>query len=162
MRGGVLVAALAVAVLVAVLLRRRSGVTREVWAGERLGPDDLGSALGQRATFVQFSSAVCAPCRATHRVLSDLVAGRADVAHLEVDVERDLELVRRLGVLRTPTVLLLDGEGRVRRRASGAMTPAQARTALAALGAEVDGAGRLDGSGQGDPAAEARAERTVR
>ena len=43
----------------------------------------------------------------------------AGVAHVEIDAESHLELVRRLDVRRTPTVLVLDAEGRVVRRASG-------------------------------------------
>ncbi len=42
------------------------------------------------------------------------------VAHVELDAEAHLELVRRLNVVRTPTVLVLDGAGRVVRRATGA------------------------------------------
>ena len=76
--------------------------------------------LGDRATLLQFSSAFCAPCRATRRVLgevADLVPG---VVHVEVDAEHHLELVRRLGILRTPTTLVLDGAGRELTRAQGA------------------------------------------
>ena len=75
--------------------------------------------LGERATLLQFSSAFCAPCRATRRVLgevADLVPG---VVHVEVDAEHHLELVRRLGILRTPTTLVLDGAGRELTRAQG-------------------------------------------
>jgi thiol-disulfide isomerase/thioredoxin len=80
---------------------------------------DLGQALGERATLLQFSSAFCAPCRATRRILAD-VAGRAQgVAHIEVDAESRLDLVRAHNVLRTPTVLVLAADGRVVHRASG-------------------------------------------
>jgi hypothetical protein len=41
------------------------------------------------------------------------------VAHVEIDAEQHLELVRRVGVLRTPTTLILDGDGREVSRASG-------------------------------------------
>ncbi|MEV8329066.1 thioredoxin family protein [Kitasatospora sp. NPDC056731] len=85
----------------------------------RLSEAELGGALGERATLVQFSTAFCQPCRATRRVLAE-VAGMVDgVAHVEVDAEERLELVRRLEILRTPTVLVLDGGGRVVRRAAG-------------------------------------------
>jgi thiol-disulfide isomerase/thioredoxin len=80
---------------------------------------DLGAELGERATLVQFSSAFCAPCRATRRILSD-VSGMTDgVAYVEIDAESRLDLVRALGVLRTPTVLVTDAAGRVVQRASG-------------------------------------------
>ena len=75
---------------------------------------------GQRATLLQFSSAFCTPCRATRRVLgevADLVPG---VRHVEVDAEEHLDLVRSLGILRTPTTLVLDADGREVSRASGA------------------------------------------
>jgi thiol-disulfide isomerase/thioredoxin len=85
----------------------------------RLGPDDLGADLGVRATLVQFSSAFCQPCRATRRILDDVSRDVSGVAHVEIDAESHLELVRRLDVRRTPTVLVLDAEGRVVRRASG-------------------------------------------
>ncbi len=56
------------------------------------------------------------------------------VAHVEVDAESRLELVRRLEILRTPTVLVLDASGRVVRRASG--QPRRADV-IAALGEAV-------------------------
>jgi thiol-disulfide isomerase/thioredoxin len=100
----------------------------------RLTEADLGGPLGSRATLVQFSSAFCAPCRATRRVL-DSVAGMVEgVRHVEIDAEASLELVRRLEVRATPTVLVLDARGTVVRRAGG-----QPRTVdvIAALGAVV-------------------------
>ncbi len=88
-------------------------------AGLALSSKQLGSELGARATLVQFSSAFCAPCRATRRILAD-VAGTVDgVTHVEIDAETRLDLVRELNVLRTPTVLVLAADGRVIRRASG-------------------------------------------
>jgi thiol-disulfide isomerase/thioredoxin len=85
----------------------------------RLGRDDLGADLGARATLVQFSSAFCQPCRATRRILNDVSRDVAGVAHVEIDAESHLDLVRRLDVRRTPTVLVLDADGMVVRRASG-------------------------------------------
>jgi thiol-disulfide isomerase/thioredoxin len=76
--------------------------------------------LGERATLLQFSSAFCAPCRATRRVLEDVARIVPGVRHLEVDAEHHLELVRRLGIMRTPTTLVLDRSGREVSRASGA------------------------------------------
>ena len=87
--------------------------------------------LGERATLLQFSSAFCAPCRATRRTLSEVAELVPGVEHLEVDAEHHLELVRALGILRTPTTLVLDGAGREVTRASGAPRKEQV---LAALG----------------------------
>jgi thiol-disulfide isomerase/thioredoxin len=80
---------------------------------------ELGLPLGQRATLVQFSTAFCAPCRATRRILAE-VAGMIDgVAHVEIDAESHLDLVRRLDIRRTPTVLVVGPDGRIAKRASG-------------------------------------------
>jgi thiol-disulfide isomerase/thioredoxin len=76
--------------------------------------------LGERATLLQFSTAFCAPCRATRRVLEEVARIVPGVAHVEVDAEHHLDLVRRLGVLRTPTTLVLDQHGREVSRAAGA------------------------------------------
>ena len=89
--------------------------------------------LGERATLLQFSSAFCAPCRATRRVLSDVAAVVPGVEHVEVDAEHNLELVRRVGVLRTPTTLVLDPEGREVSRASGAPSKQAVIASLAPL-----------------------------
>lgn len=87
--------------------------------GQRLDVSQLGAELGERATLVQFSSAFCQPCRATRRTLTE-VAGMVDgVAHVEIDAEAHLALVRQLDITKTPTVLVLDAEGEVVRRASG-------------------------------------------
>jgi thiol-disulfide isomerase/thioredoxin len=75
--------------------------------------------LGERATLVQFSTAFCQPCRATRRVLADVAAMVDGVAHVEIDAEDRLELVRSLEITGTPTVLVLDARGRVVRRATG-------------------------------------------
>ncbi|MEU6636136.1 TlpA family protein disulfide reductase [Streptomyces sp. IPPR8] len=100
----------------------------------RLGPADLGADLGARATLVQFSSAFCAPCRATRRVLAEVARMVPGVAHVEVDAEARLELVRSLGVLKTPTVFVLDAAGRIVRRAAGQPRKADV---IAALGEAV-------------------------
>jgi thiol-disulfide isomerase/thioredoxin len=98
----------------------------------------LGHDLGERATLLQFSSAFCAPCRVTRRVLAEVADVVPGVAHIEVDAEQHLDLVRRLGILRTPTTLVLDGHGAEVSRASGAPTKA---AVLATLGRALDSKG---------------------
>lgn len=92
---------------------------------------ELDHELGERATLLQFSSAFCAPCRATRRVLADVAAVVPGVVHVEVDAEHHLELVRRVGVLRTPTTLVLDQHGQEVTRATGALRKEQVLVALA-------------------------------
>ncbi|WP_329466553.1 TlpA family protein disulfide reductase [Streptomyces sp. NBC_01431] len=102
--------------------------------GRRLGEAELGAGLGRRATLVQFSSAFCQPCRATRRTLAEVAAMVEGVAHVEIDAEERLGLVRDLEIVKTPTVLVLDAAGRIVRRASG--QPRRADV-IAALGQAV-------------------------
>ncbi|AOW85698.1 TlpA family protein disulfide reductase [Streptomyces olivaceus] len=113
---------------------RGQGEGRPGTPGSRLGAADLGAELGVRATLVQFSSAFCAPCRATRRVLGEVAGMVPGVAHVEIDAEARLELVRTLDVRKTPTVLVLDAAGRVVRRATG---PPRRADVIAALGEAV-------------------------
>ena len=96
----------------------------------RLDSAVLGHHLGERATLVQFSSAFCQPCRATRVVLAQVAEMVDGVEVIDVDAEAQLDLVRRLNVLRTPTVFVLDGEGVIVRRASGVPTRAQVISAV--------------------------------
>lgn len=136
-------AVLAVAVVLGVLWQRANGRYRAVpprvmEAASHLAPSDdhrltaadLGAPLGSTATFLQLSSEMCAPCRRAAVVLRDVAQQRPGVAHVEVDVEERLDLVRRFGVLRTPTVMVLDGDGVVVGRMSGAMSRHHALAAL--------------------------------
>src|SRR4051794_2451324 len=132
----VCVAVLALASAYGVLHRRRSGRVRVRGRdqGKRLGAAELGQGLGERATLVQFSSAFCAPCRATRRVLDEVADMVPGVTHIEIDAEAHLDLVRELDILKTPTVLVLDADGRVVRRATGQPRKADV---IAALGEAV-------------------------
>lgn len=98
----------------------------------RVSEDVLGAALGERATLVQFSTAFCQPCRATRRVLADVSGLVPGVAHVEVDAESRLDLVRRFDVRSTPTVLVLDSSGNIVKRAAGLPRKADVLVALAA------------------------------
>jgi thiol-disulfide isomerase/thioredoxin len=148
LRAAVLLVVLLLATVAGVGLRRRAGRAREVADGELLTVADLagptgspGSAgslgspgstgsLGERGTFVQFSSPACTPCRAVHRVLDAVVAADSSLVHVDIDATQRLDLARRLSIMRTPTVLLLDPDGRVIRRISGVLTAEQARAAV--------------------------------
>jgi thiol-disulfide isomerase/thioredoxin len=98
-----------------------------------LTAQDLGIPLGPRATVVQFSSTFCQPCRMTRIVVDRAVATATDVASVDLDVADHLELGERLGIVATPTVLVLDAAGEVRHRASGVPTLAQVRAVLVSV-----------------------------
>jgi thiol-disulfide isomerase/thioredoxin len=93
----------------------------------------LDGRLGERATMVQFSSAFCQPCRATRRILEEVTVLVPGVAHVEIDAEDNLDLVRTLDIRRTPTVLFLDSTGAVRKHASGQPRKADVIAALGDL-----------------------------
>jgi thiol-disulfide isomerase/thioredoxin len=93
----------------------------------------IGAALGSRATLVQFSSAFCSPCRATRALLEDVTAEMADVVHVEIDAEANLELVRTLDIRSTPTTLFLDRNGHEVGRAMGAPKRDQVLSAISAI-----------------------------
>ena len=132
----VLGAVLILATAGGVAWRRRDGRMREA-PTLRLTEADLGQPLGARATLLQFSSAFCAPCRATRQILSDM-AGRTDgVAHVEIDVATRMDLARQLDIRRTPTVLVLGPRGQVTRRASGLPRRADVVAALAVAAGEA-------------------------
>ena len=150
MTGGLI--ALAVALVAAsalgLVLRRRAGRFRaarvpplppaapdgQAPGGDVLTEADLGGPLGRRATLVQFSTAFCAPCRPTRQVLTQ-VAGMVDgVSHVEVDAAARLDLVRRLRINSTPTVLVLGPDGVIAKRAVGLPRKADV---IAALGTVI-------------------------
>ncbi|RIQ34110.1 thioredoxin family protein [Jiangella rhizosphaerae] len=130
----VVVAVLAAATAFGLWRRARDGRVVEARVDEQLlGPEELGAPLGERATLVQFSTAFCQPCRAARATLAHVAADTDGVVHVEIDAEHHLDLVRRLNILRTPTTLVLDGSGRIVRRATGAPRLADVRAALPAL-----------------------------
>jgi len=143
-----LAAALLAATALGVGLRRRAGRFRPGSPGTAAKTDraetaalteaDLGSSLGQQATLVQFSTAFCAPCRPTGQILAE-VADMADgVTHVEIDAASRLDLVRRLRITSTPTVLVLGPDGAIIGRAVGLPRKADV---IAALGSVAPGPG---------------------
>jgi thiol-disulfide isomerase/thioredoxin len=87
---------------------------REVWSGLGVRPEaaDL--------TVVQFSTAFCAPCRATRVRLLQLQNTRPGLAYVHVDAESHLAEVRELDVRVTPTLFYLRRDGSLAGRSSGA------------------------------------------
>ncbi|BEP12787.1 hypothetical protein acdb102_10980 [Acidothermaceae bacterium B102] len=123
----VLVGVIVVVAVLGVVRKRRDGVLRPVTPAPAIPvPPDLvvlqglGFVPGEAdVTLVQFSSAFCQPCRATRAILSDVAATVDGVRHVEVDAESQLEAVRALGIMKTPTTLVVDRTGLVVQRAAG-------------------------------------------
>ena len=131
-------------------MRFRQGRFREaqpvsVAADKAAAPDvlseaDLGARLGAQATLVQFSTEVCAYCGPARRLLTEAAARREGVEFVEVDAAQRMDLTRRLHVMATPTVLVLDAEGGILSRSSGPQRKADIEAALGQ--ALASGAGR--------------------
>jgi thiol-disulfide isomerase/thioredoxin len=99
---------------------------------------DLGDHLGRQATLVQFSTAFCAPCRPTRQILAQVASMVDGVTHIDIDATDRLDLVRRLHINSTPTVLVLGPDGAIVKRASGLPRKADV---IAALGVVIEPAG---------------------
>jgi len=79
-----------------------------------------GVVLGRDATLLQFSTEVCAPCRATHTVLDAVATDRDGISHVDLDLTHRPDLASQFNILQTPTTLILDASGTVRARIGGA------------------------------------------
>lgn len=130
-------AVVGVALVLGLWWRARQGAVRAVGdvpagasSGHAVPWREHGVDLGSDATFVQFSTEFCSPCRQTARVLHGLAGARDGVVHAELDIDTHLDLVRELSVLRAPTVVVLDASGTEVARMSGAVSRAQAEQAL--------------------------------
>lgn len=119
----ILLALVALATVLGLVWRSRQGRSATVTATDALDPTLFGatSALGSRATLVQFSTQHCSTCPATHRLLSEVSGRTAGVVHLNVDVTERADLIRRFSILQTPTTLILDRHGVVRTRIGGSV-----------------------------------------
>jgi thiol-disulfide isomerase/thioredoxin len=124
----VVVAALAVTAVAAWWLRTRNGAVRMSGEGAGVAQGGVFDRLGVHPadadlTVVQFSTAFCAPCRATKARLEQLQTTRPGLAVVHVDAESHLDEVRELDVRRTPTLFYLGRDGRLIGRSSGAPRP---------------------------------------
>ena len=130
-------ALLCAAISVGMLLRYSSvrvGRARQIQGEDRLSPAAFGAtSFGSAGTIVQFSTEYCARCPGVRRVLSELSAGDAGLEFVHVDLTHDVPLAKRFGVLQTPTVLLIDRDGRPSRRLSGAISHVELRDAIDTL-----------------------------
>jgi thiol-disulfide isomerase/thioredoxin len=135
-----LAAALLVATVLGVALRRRAGrfrpgAPRAAAPGDGvLTEADLGASLGRRATLVQFSTAFCAPCRPARQILTQVADMVDGVSHVDIDAAERLDLARRLRINSTPTILVLDPDGAIVTRATGLPRKADV---IAALGSAI-------------------------
>lgn len=133
----VLVGVLALAAVLGLLLRHRTGRARSAGTAASTKQDADGLALdtdyGAAATFVQFSTPTCARCPATRRQLASVADQHEGVRRIEIDLTERPELASRFDVMQTPTVLLLDADRTIRTRFGGPPRPPELAAALDAV-----------------------------
>jgi thiol-disulfide isomerase/thioredoxin len=127
-----LIGVLVLATGAGLLLRARTGKLRP--GGTAHGGWALAGrtpAADEHVLLLQLSSPVCAPCRQTGAVLDKLVADTPGLVHAEFDVAEHPDVARRLGVMRTPTVVAFDRSGTELLRVSGVPRASELASALA-------------------------------
>ena len=75
--------------------------------------------MGKKATLVQFSTQFCSICPASKEILTQISNSHTGVEFIEIDAEENLNLTKKLSILSTPTVLILDELGEEVARFSG-------------------------------------------
>jgi thiol-disulfide isomerase/thioredoxin len=128
----ILLGLVALATALGLVWKARSG--RVSAPGRRTSQDAVnlpGVTRGERATLLQFSTEVCAPCVPTRRVLGQIADSTAGVSHVDLDLTHRPDIAAQFNVLQTPTTLILDRAGVIRARIGGAPRQADVRAALA-------------------------------
>jgi len=108
------------AAILGVLWKATTGRARRS-GGETFAPDELPDLHEfAPATLVQFSTEYCATCPGTRRFLQQVAGERGGIVHHDVDLTHRPDLAKRLRILQTPTVFVLDRDGRLVSRFGGA------------------------------------------
>lgn len=131
--GAAIAAALGLAAVAGSLRNRHPGAPRDSDRPPAVNTatDTAGLDLSDTGpTVVHFTAAWCGPCAAARRVIAQVCADMPQVRHVEVDMDANPELARRLSVLSLPTTLVFDGAGRQRRRSAGVPKTAELMAAL--------------------------------
>lgn len=136
-------ALIAIALLAGVLFKLFSGRGREISSAEAIDLVKLKAVkmgvpvkeFGKKATLLQFSTEYCSICPSVSRLLSQLEYRNGGLLHLEVDITDRLDLAAHFQVSQTPTVFILDPQGQIKFRVSGAPKPGVIQQELEKLGA---------------------------
>jgi thioredoxin-like negative regulator of GroEL len=128
----VTIAAFGVAFFIGRLLTLRSGMLRDAKAAADVDTSDMGlSTTGP--TVVHFTAEWCGPCAAVRRVVDQVCDELPPVAHVELDMDANPAIARRLSVLSLPTTIVFGSDGRPLFRMSGVPKAADLRAALEPL-----------------------------
>ncbi|MEA3201917.1 MAG: hypothetical protein QOE90_3345 [Thermoplasmata archaeon] len=102
-------------------------------------PEDLVPP-GAPLAVLYFTSRLCSECAETPHVVREAAP---EVPAIAVSVHERARLARDLGVTETPTLLLVDAEGRIRYAQAGNPTPAQLWTYVREAWDSLDAEGQL-------------------
>src|ERR1700709_946738 len=131
----ILLGLVALATALGLVWQSRNGRIRAPGPPRRRSSQNAGAlpevARGEKATLLQFSTEVCAPCVPTRRVLGQIADSTDGVTHVDLDLTHRPDIAARFNVLQTPTTLILDRAGVIRARIGGAPRQADVRAALA-------------------------------
>jgi thiol-disulfide isomerase/thioredoxin len=124
----ILLGLVAFATVLGIVWKSRTGRVRTASDGNAVHLPEVP--LAGRATLLQFSTEVCAPCVPTRRVLGQIADSTDGVSHVDLDLTHRPDIAARFNVLQTPTTLILDRTGVIRARIGGAPRQADVRAAL--------------------------------
>jgi thioredoxin-related protein len=105
--------------VIGLIRRARRGVIKK-GARVKIAEGEVSGKYGRRLTILQFSTTFCSECRTAKAIVKDVVKDFNDISYIEVDVESNLELVRKVDIRSTPTTIFLDSKGFEIARAKGA------------------------------------------
>lgn len=125
------VSLVAVALVLGLIFQRFSGKGKSVSSKESIDLAKLratsngllATEFGKHATLLQFSTEYCGICPGVKRQLAQIAYRQGGVSHIEVDITDRLDLAAHFSITQTPTVFVLDREGRIKFRVSGAPKP---------------------------------------
>jgi thiol-disulfide isomerase/thioredoxin len=126
----ILLGLVAFATALGLVWKSRNGRVRTAAAGSNSTVNLPEVPRGAKATLLQFSTEVCAPCVPTRRVLGQIADSTDGVTHVDFDLTHRPDIAAQFNVLQTPTTLILDRAGVIRARIGGAPRQADVRAAL--------------------------------
>lgn len=106
----------------------------------RLAPETLPLRPGAPLTALYFTSRLCGACKETAGIVREAAP---EVPAIAVSVHERRDLVDAVGVFETPTLLLVDEEGRIRYARVGNPEPAELWTYVREAWDSLDAEGRL-------------------
>jgi thiol-disulfide isomerase/thioredoxin len=74
---------------------------------------------GSLGTLIQFSTEYCSICPSSKKVLTEIASQSPGVEFIEIDAEKNFDFAKKLSVLATPTVLIINKFGDEIARFSG-------------------------------------------